>query len=244
MKPRSHSAPAQPGSAPPSAADATDELENARHILRRFNHRCRNSLSGLKMGLYLSQQEVEGPMPQCWKDLARSYCEVEQLFDRLQVIYQPLSVSLVRSSLGLLVAERLPFWRSWLGVKGRRLDADSSGHDSAGDLDPMYLGMGLDAFVAWRAEACVPECQCRLSWRLADGRFELSWREASSQDGRRRRDGAKSASRPPTSCLCVDSLALAMLARIVAAHGGRLETTNDPVFGIKLGWPQFRDRAP
>jgi hypothetical protein len=244
MKPRSHPVPAEPGSEPAPPLSEAGELENAKQILRRFNHRCRNSLSGLKMGLYLSQLEVEGPMPRCWTELARSYGEIEQLFDRLQVIYQPFSISLVRSSLGLLVAEHLPAWRSSLSATGRTLDAIPTGHDASGDLDPMYLGMGLDAFVAWRAEAGVPECSCRLSWRLAKGWFEVSWREARPKDEFRGRECHSSAARPPRSCLCANSLALALLARIVAAHGGSLQTTNDPVFSIKLGWPQFRDRAP
>ncbi len=37
----------------------------------------------------------------------------------------------------------------------------------------MYLGLGLDAFVAWRAEAGHADWQARLSWRIADGFFEV-----------------------------------------------------------------------
>jgi hypothetical protein len=221
-----------------------EEFDSVRQILRRFSHRCRNSLSGLKMGLYLSQQEVEGPLPQCWVDLTRSYGEIERLFDRLQVLYQPFSISLIRSSIGLLVAERLGSWRAWFSANGRNLEADPPDHDACGDLDPMYLVLGLDAFVAWRAEASVSDWRCRLSWRLSRGRLEVLWRELPPKDEVRSRACEKSDPGPRRSSSCVDSLALALLARVVSAHGGSLETTFDSGFGMKLGWPRFRDRAP
>jgi hypothetical protein len=216
-------------------------LDDVRQLLRRFSHRCRNSLSGLKMGLYLSQQEVEGPMPQCWSDLARFYGEIERLFDHLQVVYKPLSISLVRSALGPLLAERLPAWRASLSLQGRGLEADAAGEDAAGDLDPIYLGLALDEFVAWRAEAGAPGCRSHLSWRVAGGCFEITWQEAPAENevpSRAHRDRAQG---PPRPSPCTHSLALALLARIVAVHGGSLETTVDPPFGIKLCWPQFRD---
>ena len=40
----------------------------------------------------------------------------------------------------------------------------------------------------------------------------------------------------------VDPLALPLLARIVAAHGGHVESVREPArgFGLKLRWPQFQ----
>ncbi len=66
---------------------------------------------------------------------------------------------MVRSPLGLLVTERLPSWRSWFSGKGRTLDIDRPNHDDSGDFDPMYLGLGLDALIAWRAETGHPKWQ-------------------------------------------------------------------------------------
>ena len=122
-------------------------------MLSSFNHRCRNSLNGIKMSLYLFKREVGGPMPGSLGELERSYQQLEVLFDRLQVIYRPLSLTLVRSPLGRFFDERLPSWRSCFSRRGRTLDLARPADDLPGDFDPMYLGLGLDAFVAWRAES-------------------------------------------------------------------------------------------
>ena len=45
----------------------------------------------------------------------RTYDEIEKLFDGLQRIYQSKSLTLVRSPLGQLFAERLPLWRARYG---------------------------------------------------------------------------------------------------------------------------------
>ena len=179
MSPQPHEGPAEqgPSSSTLGLEDDPEGLDHLRQMLGRFNHRCRNSLNGIKMGLYLFKREGEGPMHRCWIELAQIYEEIERMFDRLQVIYRPLSVTMVRSPLGLLVTERLPSWRSSFSRKGRTLDIDRPNQDDSGDFDPMYLGLGLDAFIAWRAEAGHPKWQSCLSWRIADGCFEVSWDE-------------------------------------------------------------------
>jgi len=73
------------------------------------------------MSLYLSKRELKGPIPAGWLELERNYQEIELLFERLQWIYRPLCVSMVRSPLGQFVEERLPAWRSLLGLTGETL---------------------------------------------------------------------------------------------------------------------------
>ncbi len=89
----------------------------------------------------LAQRHQDEPLPlqarsrwtdaRCWIELERTYQELERLFDRLQVIYRPLSLTLVRSPLGRLVNERLPSWRSWFNLRGRTLDVDPPGGRSS-----------------------------------------------------------------------------------------------------------------
>ena len=148
--------------------DDPERVESLRKMLSSFNHQCRNSLNGIKMSIYLFKREAGGPMPQRWLELERTYQELERLFDRLQVIYRPLSLTLVRSPFGQLVSERLPTWRSWFDLRGRALDVAPPGDDGPSDFDPMYLGLALDAFVAWRAEAGYANFQTSLSWKIED----------------------------------------------------------------------------
>ncbi len=224
--------------------DDPDGLEHLRQMLGRFNHRCRNSLNGIKMGLYLFKREGEGPMHRSWIELAQNYEEIERMFDRLHVIYRPLSLTMVRSPLGLLVAERLPSWGSLFSRNGRALDIDRPNQDDSGDFDPMYLGLGLDAFTAWRAEAGHPKAQSCLSWRIADGCFEVSWNELRPGNHSPGEQDEIGIPQGPWPSIRIDTLALPLLARVVAAHGGYLEATSDSAFGIKLWWPQFQSSEP
>lgn len=215
-------------------------LELGVQMLRYFSHRCRNSLSAIKLGLYLLGREVEGPLPSCWSELTRTYEEMEQLFDRLQRIYQPASLTLVRSPLGPLIAERLPHWRSCYGKRVRTILIEPPAQDVPGDFDPMHVGLGLDALVSWRAE-CGDSIQPRLAWRVAGDCFEISWQEfrpAANESGEFASGLLRS---QPTDC--APSLALLLLARVAGAHGGELETRNDPALGITLRWPQYCDTA-
>src|SRR4029077_17547513 len=171
MSPQPHAAPAERGSSLTTRGpeDVPGETDHLRQMLGSFNHRCRNSLNGIKMGLYLFKREAEGPMPACWVELARIYGEIEQSFDRLQLIYRQLPVNMVRSPFGLLIIERLPKWRSCFAGKGRTLDIERPDYDDSGDFDPTYLELSLDAFIVWRAEAGHPKWRSLLSWRIADG---------------------------------------------------------------------------
>ena len=82
----------------------------------------------------------------------------------------------------------------------------------------------------------------RVTWGTRDGSIELRWDEAlpairpkrsSRRTGSWRRDAVRRARR-------VDLLALPVLGRIVAAHGGRLDRSRDPAFGVRLRWPQYQ----
>jgi len=205
-----------------------------------FNHRCRNSLNGIKMGLYLFKREAEGPMDPGWIELANIYEEIERMFDRLQWVYRPMSLTMVRSPLGLLVREHLSSWRFSFTEIGRTLEVERPNQDDPGDFDPMYLGLALDAFIAWRAEAGHPKSQSSVSWRIKDGCFEVSWVEARPPCHSPGGEDEIGIPRGPRPSVRVDSLVLPMLAQVMAAHGGYVETTRDPAYGVKLCWPQYR----
>jgi hypothetical protein len=220
--------------------DDPERIETLRKMLSSFNHECRNSLNGIKMSLYLFKREAGGPMPQRWLELERTYQELERLFDRLQVIYRPLSLTLVRSPFGQLVSEKLHTWRSWFQLRGRTLDVAPPGDEGPSEFDPMYLGLALDAFVAWRGEAGNADFQTGLNWKSEDDSLEVTWKETRPAGfcpaTERQCDGAHG-SRPLGQ---IDSLALPLLARIVSAHGGSLETSSEPDFATRVRLPRFQ----
>jgi hypothetical protein len=222
-----------------SLIDNPERIESLRQMLGSFNHRCRNSLNGIKMSLYLCKRQAAGPLAEYWFEFERTYQEVERLFDRLQVIYRPLALTLVRSPLGQLVNEHSASWSSWFDGKRGTLLVEPPRADPPGDFDPMYLGLGLDAFVAWRADTAFAGSQARMTWRFRDDFFELEWEEgrrAESAFAQERETGVDQGTRGKQG---VDCLALPLLARIVSAHGGTLKADHDPAFVMRLRWPRF-----
>jgi hypothetical protein len=217
-------------------------LDPGPQMLRHFTHRCRNTLSGIKLGVYLLKKELEGQSPSRWNELGRTCDEIEKLFDRLQRIYQSTSVTVVRSPLSQLIAERLPVWRSRYAMCGRTILVDPPERESPGDFDPTHLGFGLDAFVGWRAES-VESKEPRLAWRVTGGQFEISWQE-SSVEGQNRHPHSQHSSPARSPDDCASSMALLLLARVAADHNGELEVRSDPALDVKVRWPQFRDPIP
>jgi hypothetical protein len=215
-----------------------ERTQELRQFLRGFTHKCRNSLQGIKMGLYLFRRGMDGPMPDAWVGIERAYRETERLFDRLQEVYRPMHTTLVRSSLAQLFDGRLAAWRESFAERGLTFQADRPTVDAVGDYDPMHLGSGLDAFIAWRLQDVSSCGSARLTWRVRQGCFEIEWTEAGAAplgpvDARSSRASAGFG-----GCGSGDSLALPLLARIASAHGGRLLFSTDPFWHLIIRWPQ------
>ncbi len=222
-------------SIPPVMTDP-EKLHELRRLLSGFSHRCRNSLNGMKMSLYLFRREARERIPSCWGDLERKYQQIEVLFDHLQALYRPMTLTMVRSSLGLLISDRAPKWQSSLQGTERTLHLDPPAQEDVGDFDPIQLGIGLDALASWRAESTERGTHTRVGWRIHDGSFEVSWKEQSKV-------------LPCTSFFAIGpgsnptppphSVVLPLLARILQAHGGQLESPDESALCLKFRWPQF-----
>jgi hypothetical protein len=247
MSPRPHEGPAEEGlsSSFLGVVHDPERVDSLRTLLSGFCHRCRNSLNGIKMSLYLFRREARGAVPDCWGDLESIYRQVEHLFDHLQTIYRPMTLTTVRSPLDEMIDHHAPKWRSWFESRGPAIRLDPPECPVTGDFDPAHLGAGLDAMAAWRASAVDVGTLTRIAWRARDGSIEVLWEEVPSDEppvppevaeGFPGREG-KSSSRP------VDALALPLLARIVAAHGGRLQYARDPALVVRLRWPQYQPVA-
>jgi signal transduction histidine kinase len=218
-----------------------ERLAGLRRILSGFSHHCRNSLNGIKMSLYLVQRESRGAIPSAWEELEQTYLQLERIFDRLQAIYRPMPLTLVRSPLGPFLADHEPKWRAWFEASGRTLRVARPSQDLPVDFDPIHLGMGLDAVLAWRAEIRQSSRQPGLSWQTDEGSCELVWDEHEPLPSCVGRAGSAGAEEKDLGSARVDPLALPLLARIVAAHGGQIETTRAPGrgFGLTARWPRF-----
>ena len=73
MSPQPHEGPAEGGlaSLTLSSAESSDDARTLRDLLSSFNHRCRNSLNGIKMSLYLYKRELGGLVPENLGDIFR-----------------------------------------------------------------------------------------------------------------------------------------------------------------------------
>jgi light-regulated signal transduction histidine kinase (bacteriophytochrome) len=214
-----------------------------RQFLSEYTHRCRNSLHGIRMSMYLFRRGIEGPPPETWTMLERAYQETERLFDRLREIYRPIRTTMVRSSLGRLLTERLPVWRSSFADRGVTLEADPPAEEVVGDYDPMLVGSGLDALISWRLETSCSGRKVRLAWRAREGLFEVEWTEVDGHDCGAVESKNGFAHERSEESNSGDSLALALLARIASAHGGRAVFSGNPACHLIVRWPQFHDDA-
>jgi hypothetical protein len=212
-------------------------VEALHAVLGPFCHRSRNILNSLKISLYLArrQETAPGGSEDLWAEVEQRYRMVEEFFDRLQMLWRPLSQALVRIPLSLLLEDRRERWVAQFAAHDRVLQMRATGKDDAGDYDPNSLGAALDAFVAWRAAVGEADRDARLRWQTRERRFELEWDEPRAPL-RARAETASSALRP-------ESLALPLLGRVIAAHGGVVELVEPSGGHLRLSWPHVAPSA-
>jgi hypothetical protein len=213
------------------------QLGLLRQDLSGFSHRCRNLLNGVKMGLYFVRRKAARPLPPWWDDVERHYQGIEGLFDQLQTIYRPISLTLICAPFGSLVQDRQQIWSDWLASRGGSLHTLSPHREAAGEFDPMYLSMALDSLVRLRA-AVAPAGQIfQLSWRSCKLGFQVAWREPAVNAGSS--GFAPATTDDSTSGCCADlpKLALPLLARVLTAHQGTMKWSREPEFRVEFAWP-------
>jgi hypothetical protein len=211
-------------------------VETLHEVLGPFCHRSRNILNTLKISLYLAHRKEAqtGGSERLWEEVEERYRVVEEFYDRLQMLWRPLHLALVRLPLSLLLEDRRSAWAARFAQSERVLRMSAAGNDSAGDYDPNCLGLALDAFVAWRAVAGEPGGEGQLCWWTEQGRFELHWEEPPAHVQGPSSGAAAAARAAP--------LALPILGRVIAAHGGVMEQVVPGGRHVRLAWPQIAGR--
>src|SRR4029079_9760652 len=89
------------------------KIAQLREEVSGLSHRCRNLLNGMKMSLYLRRRGASSPLPALWANVEQSYGGIEQILERLQLIYRPMSLTLVRAPFSSLVRDHK---REWHGL--------------------------------------------------------------------------------------------------------------------------------
>jgi hypothetical protein len=214
------------------------QIQHLREQLGGFSHRCRNLLNGLKMSFYFLQRGVDQPLPEYWSALELDYRRIEALFDQLQAIYRPVSLTVIRGTLRCLIQDRQPHWAQWFASGQGTLEIAPPKQESHGEFDPMCLSMGLDALARWRAAVLAADQSARFSWRTGGGQFEVRWEE---RERCAPADSALFPLRSDSKCTAASAapqpLALPLLARMLTAHGGTLEWNRKPHFQALMRWP-------
>jgi signal transduction histidine kinase len=205
----------------PLAADP-EGVDRLYDLLGEFCHVLRDRLNNVKLSIYLAQRPGAGPA--ALEEVARQCRDLEQCVERLQAIGRPLRLTRVAVPLGAVLDEHRAAWVEALAARGRPLYWSPPRDEAPTLLDPAVLGDGLDDLVAWRAKAGPEGAPVRLAWHGAGGEVRLTWEEPEGED-----------SEPPAER--GPRLALALLARIASAHGGRVELAEGDGFRFELILP-------
>lgn len=244
MSPRPHDGTAEEGLSSSLLQIVHDprRVEHLRDVLSSFCHRCRNSLNGIKLSLYLFRRESRGTVPHCWSEIEGIYQQVEQLFDRMQAIYRPMAIRMVDSPLEELIRAHAPRWRAWYESRGLSLQLEPPDGEVDGEFDPILLGQGLDAMASWRAEAGAAGTLSRIAWCLQGETIEILWREEPHPEppDLLEHPGGPIRREPGTCSRRLDPLALPLLSRIVSGHGGTFECERGAGFVVRIRWPRCR----
>ncbi|MHC5539182.1 histidine kinase [Singulisphaera rosea] len=202
-------------------------------IVGSYCHQGRNILNSLKLSLYLARRDQSGGSPETWSHFEPGYQKIERLFERLQSICRPMTLSPMVGSLALLFDDRRASWTSAFASRNRTFEMIGPEEPAVGQFDSTRLGEAFDAFVAWRSECGPLDSHVRLSWVAKGGQFVIVWEESGLDDSL-----ADSTSKNETN-----AFAFPLLARVVSAHGGSITHVAPGANHLEIRWPlDFRPR--
>lgn len=208
-------------------ASSPSKVRALHDILGGFCHQCRNTLNSLKLSLYLAKRDASHVASPLWGDLDQRYKEVELVFDRLQAICRPLTLTPIRASLSLVMEERGPLWIEAMAARNRTLILVPPKTPDVGDFDPVRLPECLSTFILWRAEVGEFGQPAQLGWGIYEDQFLVEWDEPSAVG-----IGGSGASSDRS-----DPLALPLLARVLSAHGGTMTLNSHDGLHLRVSWP-------
>jgi hypothetical protein len=144
--------------------------------------------------------------------------------EQFHALFRPTQFTPLNLSLDAVLADRRPTWEEWFARAGRCLTFQPPPRPATGAIDPARLSQALDGLASWRSDAGGPDTEDRVSWREDQGHLHLRW------------EGPKGRDAPP--CGPCFPLALPLLGRFVAAHGGTIDVHLKCPVRISLRWPR------
>ena len=196
-------------------------------IMGGYCHKARNHLNSISLSLYLARKAPPCEDSPCWAEVAERYRAVEALFDRLQNVCRPMPLSRLRVPLGALLGEKRPGWAEQLAGRGIALEIAGPEHPVPVNVDMMRLTHALDALIGERARGARPGTTLRLDWRAEPRRVILEFTESPPE----RPAAAAPGDEGPLS------LAIPLLARVAAEHGGGLDAGRFDPLRLRLHIP-------
>ena len=210
-------------------AERPRQVESLQAHLDGFWQVTRDRVSSLKLAVYLAERSADWPRAEVSK-LDEGCEQLEWFLDRLHGYFQPLHLATIPVTMGTILGERRERWSERLADRGATLSWLAPAADEVVDLDPGQLGHVLDGFLAWRCDRISGGGAVRLSWGPGDGRVGLVWDESHEP-------GCESVVRTRPNGAGPSGLAMALLARVVWLHGGRVRVREEPGLRVEIELP-------
>lgn len=202
-----------------------DLRANLERGLSDYCHQSRNRLNSLKLSLYLVRRQNPGTLNPVWQKLEADYGLLESQFERVQAIYQPLTLTPVSLPLGLLFDDRRPAWAQIMADRGRQIEFEPPAGPAVARFDVTQLGEALDILVRWRAGQGGGGVKIR--WGVDAGEASIDWSEEAHATATVLDD-----SRDPTF-----PWSLPMLSRVIEWHRGSMQIRTEPGWSLAMTWP-------
>ncbi len=189
--------------------------------LREFCHDICNDLSRYRMQIYLARRDPSIAPGLPIDEIEARYQDLERFVAALQLICRPMQPMRMPIALDLILEERHVEWTETFAHHGRSLHWTSPAPQVNGAIDPGLLTDALDALVGWRAEV---GSEVQADWCVVGDALRLNWAEPHAVDG----SGGERGINRRMPCL-----ALALVGRVFAAHGGTLTVNEDSGFHLE-----------
>lgn len=211
--------------------DNPGRLDGLQWQLDRYCHRLRNRLNSLKLSLYLARR-LDQAAPVAWEDADANYRRMEVLIEHLQAVVTPLRLAPIEIDLLAWLAEAMPCWRRALEAGGLSMAGEGPDGPLPVRFDTTRFSQAIAPLIEAWARPGAEGSTVRLRWG-ADGECCALEFAADGPVGPRL-VGALGAA---------DGLALPRLARVLQAHGGRLDIRDGRAPSLRLRWPAEPPRA-